>query len=249
MAARSFFMESSCFSPEVEMDPQTLPPDARVVYEKIKAQYQVHFEPLTVQEHRLNILRMSDLEQILDGKNPLKDVAAFPFWVKIWEASLVLADLLLGLPHKEQTTLLELGAGLGVPGLAAAKAGVKASLSDYEEHILDFQRVNAAASAIDDVSFILLDWKNPPEDLPKFDVLAGAEILFREEFFQPLLQVMRRALKPGGVVYLAHDVRRQSLHPFLQMAEKDYVISVVKKRLKSLEEDKTILLTRLQPRS
>ncbi len=234
------------------MDPQTLPPDVRAFYEQIKTRYQVGFEPLTVRGHRLNILRMTDLEQILDGKNPLKDVGAFPFWVKIWEASLVLADLLAGLPKQEgvtpKTTLLELGAGLGVPGLAAAAAGMSVTLSDYEEHILDFERINAAASKLQDVSFCLLDWKNPPADMPRYDVLAGAEILFREEFFEPLLQVMRRALKPGGVVYLAHDVRRQSLHPFLKLAEQDYVISASKRRLKSLEEDKIIILTRLKRR-
>ena len=230
------------------MDPQTLPTEARIIYEQIKARYQVHFEPLTVREHRLNILRMSDLEQILDGKNPLKDVGAFPFWVKIWESSLVLAELLAGLPRAEETSLLELGAGLGVPGLVAAAAGMQVTLSDYEPHILDFERVNAAASSLQNVSFSMLDWKNPPADMPRYDVLAGAEILFREEFFEPLLQVMRRALKPGGVVYLAHDVRRQSLHPFLKLAERDYVISASKRRLKSLEEDKTIILTRLKPR-
>lgn len=84
--------------------------------------------------------------------------------------------------------------------------------------------------------------------MPRYDVLAGAEILFREEFFQPLLQVMRRALKPDGVIYLAHDHRRQSLHPFLKLAEQDYVISASKRRLKSLEEDKIIILTRLKRR-
>lgn len=230
------------------MDPQTLPPAIRTLYDQIKARYQVRFEPLTVREHRLNILRMTDLEEILDGKNPLKDVGGFPFWVKIWEASLVLADLLAGLPQQEKTTLLELGAGLGVPGLAAAAAGMSVTLSDYEDHILDFERINAAASNLPDVSFSILDWKNPPADMPRYDVLAGAEILFREEFFEPLLQVMQRALKPGGVIYLAHDHRRQSLHPFLKRAERDYVISASKRRLKSLEEDKIIILTRLKPR-
>ena len=122
------------------MDPQTLPPDVRAFYEQIKTRYQVGFEPLTVRGHRLNILRMTDLEQILDGKNPLKDVGAFPFWVKIWEASLVLADLLAGLPKQEgvtpKTTLLELGAGLGVPGLAAAAAGIVAGDADKELEVL-----------------------------------------------------------------------------------------------------------------
>ena len=63
-----------------------------------------------------------------------------------------------------------------------------------------------------------------------------------------VLGVLRRALKPDGVVYLAHDAQRRSLQPFLKMAEKEYKISASPRKLKSLEADKTILLTRLQPR-
>ena len=229
------------------MDPQTLPDDARALYDAIHARAKVRFEPLTVGEHRLNILRMTDLEEILGGKNPLADVSAFPFWVKIWEASLVLADLLVKLPDTEGRTLLELGAGLAVPGLAAAKAGMRVTLSDYQDNILDFQRVSAAASSVA-ADYLLLDWKNPPEDLPRFDILAGAEILFREEFFSPLLALMKRALKPDGVIYLAHDARRVSLRPFLKLAEPDFEIAVMPRRLKSLEKDAHVLLARLKPR-
>ena len=118
---------------------------------------------------------------------------------------------------------------------------------DYEPLILDFERVNAAASKLPQVRCTLLDWLAPPE-MERYDVILGAEILFREEFFQPLLGVLRRALKPDGVVYLAHDVQRRSLQPFLKMAEKEYKISASPRKLKSLEADKTILLTRLQPR-
>ena len=84
--------------------------------------------------------------------------------------------------------------------------------------------------------------------MPQYDIIIGAEILFREEFFQPLLGVLRKALKPSGVVYLAHDVKRQSLEPFLKLAEKEYRVSASRKKLKSLDEDKIILMTRLQPR-
>ncbi|NOX80758.1 MAG: methyltransferase domain-containing protein, partial [Deltaproteobacteria bacterium] len=146
------------------------------------------------------------------------------------------------------TTMLELGAGLGAPGLAAAAAGCTVTLSDYEERILDFERVSAAASKLDNVGFEMLDWKNPP-DLPRFDIVAGAEILFREEFFAPLLDVLRRTLKPDGVVYLAHDAKRNSLKPFLEMAEAEYKISASKRTLKSLDEDKVIVLNRLIPRN
>lgn len=84
--------------------------------------------------------------------------------------------------------------------------------------------------------------------MEKFDLIIGAEILFREDFFEPLLNVLRKTLKPKGVVYLAHDIKRRSLEPFLKLAEKEYRIAASQRKLKSLEEDKIILLTRLQPR-
>ena len=142
----------------------------------------------------------------------------------------------------------ELGAGLAAPGLTAAACGCEPTLSDYEELILDFARVSAAASSISGVHFKLLDWLNPPP-MERFDVIIGAEILFREDFFEPLLGILRQALRPGGVVYLAHDVRRQSLKPFLEQAEKEYRIAASMRKLRSLEEDREILLTRLQPLS
>ncbi|GBE12821.1 putative methyltransferase [bacterium BMS3Bbin14] len=230
------------------MDPQTLPAAEQVIYQKIKNEYQVAFEPLKLGAVRLNLLQVTDLEPLLEGKDPFKNVADFPFWVKLWEAAIVLAHFLTGQELKPGTTMLELGAGLGAPGLAAAAAGCTVTLSDYEERILDFERVSAAASKLDNVGFEMLDWKNPP-DLPRFDIIAGAEILFREEFFAPLLDVLRRTLKPDGVVYLAHDAKRNSLKPFLEMAEAEYKISASKRTLKSLDEDKVIVLNRLIPRN
>lgn len=226
------------------MDPQTLPADVQELYQKIKNEYQVGFEPLQVGDIRLNLLTVSDLEALLDGKDALKNVSDFPFWVKLWEAAIVLAQYLAAQKFAKGTSLLELGAGLGAPGLAAAANGCEVTLSDYEEHILNFERVSASASKLDNVECLMLDWKNPP-DMKQYDVIAGAEILFREEFFEPLLGVMDKALKPGGVIYLAHDERRQSLHPFLQMASEKYNIAASKKTLRSLEEDKVIILNRL----
>jgi predicted nicotinamide N-methyase len=229
------------------MDPQTLPADELNRYNAIKSQYKVAFEPLKIREHGLHLLKITDLEQILDGKDPLKDVSSFPFWIRLWEAAIVLSEFIAGMPCEPGTTLLELGAGLGAPGLTAAKVGYDVTLSDYEELILDFERINAAASRLENVECLMLDWLNPP-DMMRFDVILGAEILFREEFFQPLLNVLGKTLKPGGVVYLAHDIKRRSLEPFLKMAEKDYRIAASQRKLKSFDGDKIILLNRLQLR-
>ncbi|WP_028581115.1 class I SAM-dependent methyltransferase [Desulfogranum japonicum] len=229
------------------MDPQTLPEDALAIYSELQKQYKVAFEPLTVKTHRLNVLKPSDLEQILDGKDPFENVSEFPVWIKLWEGAIVLADYFASQLVEPGTTLLELGGGLGVTGLVAAAAGYKVTMTDYEEHILNFQRISAAASKIDNVQFELLDWLNPPK-MKQYDIIAAAEVLYREEFFQPLLNVFEKALKPGGVIFLAHDEKRKSVKPFLELAQKDYVIGMAKRRLKSLEGDTTILLTRMMRR-
>jgi len=227
------------------MDPQTLPAEVKAIYDRISNDYSVAFEPLRIGEIRLNLLRMTDLEQVLDGRDPLADVSAFPFWIRLWEAAIVLSEFVAASRFMSGgCRVLELGAGLGAPGLTAAARGCTVTLSDYEQIILDVEQVNAAASGLTGVETMMLDWLDPP-DMERYDVILGAEILFRDEFFEPLTGILDRALEEEGQVLLAHDIRRRSLRPFLERAEKNFVISAQKKRLKSLDQDREVLLTRL----
>ncbi|MBU0908556.1 MAG: methyltransferase domain-containing protein [Proteobacteria bacterium] len=222
-----------------------LPEKTREVLHRIRKKYKVGFEPLRIRDVELKILQVQDLEQLLAGKDPFADVSIFPFWVKLWEASLMLADIMASMPCEPGQNLLELGAGLGAPGLVAAARGYKVTLSDYEPHILDFQRVSAAANGLMDVDFRIIDWKKPPS-MPVFDTIIGAEILFRDEFFQPLLNVFNQYLAPQGTIYIAHDGRRKSLPKFLDLAQKDYQIAVSARKMKSDEGEMTIIINRLK---
>lgn len=231
------------------MDPAQLPEKQYARLREIRKNYKVDFEPLCLRGKEIQLLQVTDLEPLLAGKDPFEDVEEFPFWVKLWEAAMVLADLMLTTPPaKEGQTLLELGAGLGAPGLAAALAGYRVTLTDYEPHILDFQRVSAAATGLKGVECRLLDWLKPP-DLPRFDTIIGAEILFREEFFTPLLNIFRALLADKGVIYLAHDVRRKSMPKFLLLAEKEYDVAVSTRKMRSNNKELTIIVNRLTRRA
>ena len=230
------------------MDPTQLPEKQYARLREIRKNYKVDFEPLHLRGKEIQLLQVTDLEPLLAGKDPFQDVESFPFWVKLWEAAMVLADLMLTTPPtKEGQTLLELGAGLGAPGLAAALAGYRVTLTDYEPHILDFQRVSAAATGIKGMECRLLDWLKPPT-LPRFDTLIGAEILFREEFFAPLLNIFRALLADQGVIYLAHDARRKSLPKFLRLAEKEYEIATNARKMRSDDKELTVIVNRLTRR-
>ena len=231
------------------MNPAQLPEKQYARLREIRKTYKVDFDPLRLRGKEIQLLQVTDLEPLLAGKDPFQDVADFPFWVKLWEAAMVLADLMLTTPPaKEGQTLIELGAGLGAPGLAAALAGYRVTLTDYEPHILDFERVSAAATGLKGVECRLLDWLKPPT-LPRFDTIIGAEILFREEFFAPLLNIFRSLLAEQGVIYLAHDVRRKSLPKFLLLAEKEYEIAVSSRKMRSQGKELTIIVNRLTKRA
>ena len=215
------------------------------ILKRIRKKYKVGFVPLTIQDLKLQVLQVNDLEHLLAGKDPFAHVDAFPFWVKVWDASMVLAHVMASMPVQGKKTLLEFGAGMAVPGLIAAGRGYQVTLMDQEPHSLDFQRVSAAVNHFDDISFRILNWSTPP-DLALFDRIIGAEILCREKFFQPLLALFKKYLKEDGEIYMAHDMRRQSVPKFLGLAQNDFKIGVQKQVLTNDEGEKvTILINRL----
>ena len=227
------------------MDIRTLPEKEREIYNRIRAKYSVTFDRLKIGDNKLRLLKIADLEQFLAGKDPFANVSEFPFWIRLWDAAMVLAYVLGSQKDVAGKKLLELGAGLGAPGLAAATAGYDVTISDYEDIIMDFQRVSAAASGLKGIQLAHLDWLDPPE-LGPFDVLIGAEILFREEFFLPLLNIFKKYLKQDGMIFLAHDASRQSLPKFLQIAQSDFDIALKKQTITRDGREITIIVNRLR---
>ena len=222
-----------------------LPEKAAKLLRKIRRNYTVDFEPLAIRDVNLQLLQVQDLENILQGKDPFANISEFPFWIKLWEAAIILAEVAASLdPATAGPRLLELGAGLGAPGLTAAARGFDVTLTDYEQIIMNFQRVSAAASGLKP-KFALLDWTKSTKMEP-FDTIIGAEILFREDLLDPLLRVFKKLLKPGGKIYLAHDLRRQTLYKFLEKAKDDYKVMVKKIDLTSDEGKTTVMLNCLQ---
>jgi predicted nicotinamide N-methyase len=222
-----------------------LPPKAKEILRHLRRRYRTEFDNLRLRDRELRILQIADIEPLLHGRDPFDDVSNFPFWVRLWEAALLLSDLMLAQPVPPGGRLLELGAGLGAPGLAAACAGHRVTLSDYEPQILDFQRVSAAANGLTGIEFQLIDWLKPPK-LERFETIIGAEILFRADFFGPLLKIFRNYLAPGGTIFLAHDASRRSLGAFLELAAEDFTIGTMVKKLTGNDKEVTVILNRLQ---
>ncbi len=224
-----------------------IPPPVKPIYDRLSSRFNLEIVPLSIRGKTIKILKPSDIEALLPEEGPLKKIEDFPFWVKIWEASIVLADFIAGV--KPDGRVLELGAGLGVAGLAAAAFGHEVVITDSEEDCLDFVRLSAALNDLSTVKVEKLDWRELP-DLGKFEIIIGAEIVFSGRYFESLFKAFRQYLAPGGVIYLAHNKERmRTLAPFLYLAEKEYEEAVSQRNLRAEDEVHEIIISRLIPKT
>ncbi len=221
-----------------------VPEEALPIVKRLQAKYTLDVERVTVAGKEFYFLHVADLMPLFH-MDTHENAPEFPFWVKIWEASLVLSEFLARMKPKEGQRLLELGAGMAVPGMVASSYGHDVTVTDYEDEIMDFVRASAIFNGCSSLKCEALDWFEPREELGTFEVIIGSELLFHERFFPPLLEVMKKYLAPGGVIYMSHAADRGTLLPFFKMAEEDFNIAMQKYHFKNMEKEMDVLLTKL----
>jgi predicted nicotinamide N-methyase len=194
--------------------------EAPVLRSLIESRYQCCEEDLTVAGVQFSLLRVVDPNVLLEAVNPaafLED-ERLPYWSELWASSVALAEWCLTSSRLPGMRVLELGCGLGLAGIAAARAGAAVVMTDYEEDALLFARYNALRNVPGRMPQVLLfDWRRPRIS-GKFDLVLGADILYERSHFLPLLEAFAILLAPGGAVVLT-DPDRSTGEPFAQRAE------------------------------
>ncbi|NP_083141.3 histone-arginine methyltransferase METTL23 [Mus musculus] len=111
----------------------------------------------------------------------------------VWPCAVVLAQYLWfhrrSLPGK---AVLEVGAGVSLPGILAAKCGAKVILSDSSEfpHCLDICRQSCQMNNLPQVEVVGLTWGHISKDilsLPPQDIILGSDVFFEPEDFESIL--------------------------------------------------------------
>jgi predicted nicotinamide N-methyase len=169
----------------------------------------------------------------------------FPLWIKIWEASIVLTEYLSRAGIEMDASILELGAGMGLTGLLLGAMGHRVTLSDYNDDALALLEKNAAHNKLNNVLIQKLDWLKPDMN-DTYDIIFGSELIYKEEFIDPVLALLKKALKPGGTVYIAHDVNRKIMVEFLKRADHTFMIQSIVKTMKTDGQEHKVVIHRLQ---
>lgn len=136
-----------------------------------------------------------------------------PYWADLWPSAIVLADIVAALDGAGRRAI-EFGAGLGLPSLAAARAGFEVTITDYYDDALLFARRNAVANLGYDLATVMIDWRELPSGLGQFDLVLAADVLYERPYAPLVAHAIMGTLAPGGCALVA-DPGRIALGAFL----------------------------------
>ncbi len=143
-----------------------------------------------------------------------------PYWSVLWRSGVALARELDALPLRGRR-VVELGCGLAVPSLAAARAGAEVLATDQDAESLNLVERNAAANGVP-VETATVDWAQPGELVARapFDLVLAADVLYERASVALLLSLLPRL---GTEAWLA-DPGRPAAGVFLEQARRRWTV-------------------------
>jgi len=156
---------------------------------------------------------------------------------RVWHCSVILARWLhsMGESLLRGRRVLELGAGLGAPGLVAGLFADEVVLTDFGDVVhnlqynVDLNTPSIHTKSQASIRAMELDWNRCDEyEEPPADVVVAAEVVYSVEMVPALVATLLRVLHPGGVCYLLQDASRTGFEEFKQsLTARGMVIKVL----------------------
>ncbi len=137
-----------------------------------------------------------------------------PYFGILWEASEALAAYLGDHPELvKNKTVLELGAGLGLPSMVASHLGGEVLATDFHPDVEHYFRRNCVQSNVA-CGYRRLNWREQAEASDRYDLVLGSDILYESRHPQDVAKGLLRFVRPGGKIVLS-DPGRSYLQGFL----------------------------------
>jgi predicted nicotinamide N-methyase len=143
-----------------------------------------------------------------------------PYWSILWRSSVTLARELDSMDLRG-VRVVELGCGLAVPSIAAARAGAVALATDAISEAVELVARNAELNDVR-LDTALVEWA-APDDLVRrapFDLVLASDILYERASFSVLLSLMPK-LAPEG---LLADPGRPAAGAFVEQANSRWTV-------------------------
>ena len=168
-------------------------------------------EQVILGEHTFPMWRPAEPDRLLEHPDTVEAFGLdeyMPYWCDLWPVSRMLARAVLNHTWKAGTTVLEIGCGLGMAGVAALAQGMHVVFSDYDATALRFAAANALHQGYRNFELLPMNWCQPPQR--QFPVILGADLLYEIRSVAPVIDLINAMLAPLGTAWITDQDRTPS---------------------------------------
>ncbi len=169
--------------------------------------------------YRVSIL-VPDPEQVRMAWASVEErgASAFPYWSRVWPAALGMGEFLSRHPELfRRKTVLEIGAGLGLPSLICAQEAGSVLCTDQSVDAIAYARASATLNGLENFRVQTFDWTS--EDAPiACELLLLSDINYAPESFASIIALLD-AYIAGGTLVIVSTPHRLSAREFIQRIE------------------------------
>lgn len=128
---------------------------------------------------------------------------------RVWPGAQLLTSWMVSEPSfLVGRKVLEVGAGPGLCGLAAAALGAQeVDLSDRCKAVQEALKMSAEENGFKNATVRSLDWE-APDVLDRYDVALASEVIYQKPAVERLPKLLLEVLKPGGVFCACENAGR-----------------------------------------
>jgi predicted nicotinamide N-methyase len=153
----------------------------------------------------------------------LDSASPFPYWAKVWPSAIALVKVLQKHPSLiRDKTVLELGAGIGLPSLLMANEAKTIQVSDYDSEAVELLRKNIAHLQLHNVQALQMDWNDLPENIDP-EVIILSDVNYDPTQFESLTKLIQKFIHQGCTIILSTP-QRIIANPFV-LALSEFIIA------------------------
>jgi predicted nicotinamide N-methyase len=143
-----------------------------------------------------------------------------PYWSVLWRSGAALARE-VDVADVRGRRVLEVGCGLALPSIAAARGGAAVLATDGSPDALPLVARNAEANGVH-VETATVDWSEPAALLKRapFDLVLGADVLYERNSIGVLLSLLPRLAPEAWIA----DPGRAAADAFIDRARRDWAV-------------------------
>lgn len=146
----------------------------------------------------IHIRSLRDRQQFSDDNGVAEKLgicsASWPMFGVVWDSSEILAGLMLDY-NIEGKRVLEVGCGLGLSSLVLNHRLADISATDHHPEAGAFLLENSRLNLLRDIPFERTGWQDTDDDLGKFDLIIGSDLLYEIDHVELLSEFINAHAK------------------------------------------------------